>query len=268
MTVFQALVLGILQGLTELLPISSSAHLMLAPWLFGWPDHGLAFDVALHSGTLVAIVWYFRREWADLIGAAWRIAARRRVETEEERRVVFLIIATIPAVVAGLFLEDYVGSVLRDPRITATTLIVMGILLWFIDKARPRDRPLGTMRAPEALLIGLAQALALVPGVSRSGATITMGRALRFDRKNAAVFSFLMSMPVTAGAVVLKMPEAVRESGLSLPLIVGVTAAAGSSWLAISVLLRYVTKYSYGVFAVYRIVLGIAVFILLAYRSS
>lgn len=268
MTVLQALVLGLLQGLTELLPISSSAHLMLAPWLFGWPDHGLAFDVALHSGTLVAIVWYFRREWVELIRAAWRIAAHRRVETEEERRVVFLVIATVPAVVAGLFLEDVVGSVLRDPRITATTLIVMGILLWFADRVRPNDRALGTMRAPEALLVGLAQALALVPGVSRSGATITMGRALRFDRKSAAVFSFLMSMPVTAGAVILKMPEAVGESGISMPLLVGVTAAAVSSWLAISVLLRYVSRYSYGVFAAYRIVLGVGVFILLAYRGA
>lgn len=267
MTVWQALVLGLLQGLTELLPISSSAHLMLVPWLLGWPDHGLAFDVALHFGTLVAIVWYFRREWAELIRAGLRIVRHRRVESEEERRVIFLIIATFPAVIAGLFLEDYVSSVLRDPRITAATLIVMGILLWLIDKVQPRDRALGTMRAPEALLVGLAQALALIPGVSRSGATITMGRFLRFDRRNAAVFSFLMSMPVIAGAAVLKVPEAIAESGFSLPLVVGVSAAAVSSWLAISILLRYVTKYSYGIFAAYRIVLGMAVFILLAYRG-
>ena len=267
MTVFQALVLGLLQGLTELLPISSSAHLMLVPWLLGWPDHGLAFDVALHFGTLLAIVWYFRREWADLISAAVRIISQRRVQTEEERRVVFLIIATIPAVIAGLFLEDYISSVLRDPRVTATTLIVMGVLLWIVDKAQPNDRQLGTMRAGEALLVGLAQALALVPGVSRSGSTITMGRFLRFDRKSAAVFSFLMSMPVIAGAAILKVPDAIAESGFSLPLIVGVSAAAVSSWLAINILLRYVTKYSYGIFAAYRIVLGVAVFILLAYRA-
>ena len=267
MTVFQALVLGLLQGITELLPISSSAHLMLVPWLLGWPDHGLAFDVALHFGTLLAIVWYFRREWADLIRATFRIITRRRIETEEERRVIFLIIATIPAVIAGLLLDEYVSSVLRDPRITATTLIVMGVLLWLVDRVQPNDRSLGSMRAPEALLVGLAQALALVPGVSRSGATITMGRFLRFDRKNAAVFSFLMSMPVIAGAAILKVPDALAESGFSLPLIVGVTAAALSSWVAISILLRYVTRYSYGIFAAYRIVLGVAVFILLAYRS-
>ena len=123
MTVWQALVLGLLQGLTELLPISSSAHLMLVPWLLGWPDHGLAFDVALHFGTLVAIVWYFRREWAELIRAGLRIVKHRRVESEEERRVIFLIIATIPAVIAGLFLEDYVSSVLRDPRNDAQTTV-------------------------------------------------------------------------------------------------------------------------------------------------
>ena len=267
MTVLQALVLGLLQGLTELLPISSSAHLMLVPWLLGWPDHGLAFDVALHFGTLIAIVWYFRREWAALIAAAWGMVVRRKIETEEERRVIFLIIATVPAVIAGLVLDDYVSTVLRDPRITAVTLIVMGILLWAIDRVQPNDRALGSMRAPEALLVGLAQALALIPGVSRSGATITMGRALRFDRRSAAVFSFLMSMPVIAGAAILKLPEAIGESGISAPLVVGVTAAAVSSWLAISILLRYVTSYSYGIFAGYRVLLGIGVFILLAYRA-
>ena len=267
MTVLQALVLGLLQGLTELLPISSSAHLMLVPWLLGWPDHGLAFDVALHFGTLVAIVWYFRREWAALIAAAFRILRTRRIETEEERRVIFLVIATVPAVIAGLLLDEYVSTVLRDPRITATTLIIMGVLLWAIDRAQPNDRALGSMRWPEALLVGLAQALALVPGVSRSGSTITMGRLLRFDRRSAAVFSFLMSMPVIAGAAILKVPDAIAESGFSAPLLVGVSAAAVSSWLAINILLRYVTRYSYGVFAGYRIMLGIAVFILLAYRA-
>lgn len=267
MTVLQALVLGLLQGLTELLPISSSAHLMLVPWLLGWPDHGLAFDVALHFGTLLAIVWYFRREWAALIAAAWQIVVRQKVETEEERRVIYLIIATIPAVIAGLLLDEYVSTVLRDPRITAVTLIVMGVLLWLIDRVQPNDRALGSMRAPEALLVGLAQALALIPGVSRSGATITMGRALRLDRRSAAVFSFLMSMPVIAGAAILKLPEAIGESGISAPLVVGVTAAAISSWLAISILLRYVTRYSYGIFAGYRVLLGIGVFILLAYRG-
>lgn len=267
MTTFQAIVLGLIQGLTELLPVSSSAHLALAPWLFGWKDPGLAFDVALHLGTLVAILWYFRREWVALFAAAWRIAKSRRVESDEERRVLFLIVATIPAAIGGIILEEKAETVFRSPTIIATTLIVMGILLWGVDRFTSRDRGLGGMKFVDALAIGLAQVLALVPGVSRSGSTITAARALRFDRQSAAVFSFLMSMPITAAAVILKVPDAVRETGVTLPLVAGVIAAAISSWLAITVLLRYVSRHSYGVFGIYRIILGAFVFYLISTRG-
>lgn len=256
MTVFQAVVLGVLQGLAEFLPISSSAHLSLAPWLLGWPQPGLAFDVSLHVGTLVAILWYFRREWAELLRAGWSIVAAREVRTAEQRRVVFLVVATIPAAIAGLLLEEYAATVFRAPAITAVALIVLGVLLWWIDRVMPAERDLGAMRGRDALLIGLAQVLALVPGVSRSGATMTAGRALGLDRSSAAVFSFLMSMPIIAAAAVFKVPDALRESGLSMPLLAGVLAAAISGWLAIAVLLRFVTRYSYATFAVYRVLLG------------
>lgn len=259
MTVYQAIVLGILQGLAEFLPISSSAHLSLAPWLFGWPEPGLAFDVSLHVGTLVAILWYFRREWADLTHAAWTIVTTRRVRTVEQRRVVFLVIATIPAAIAGLLLEEYAETVFRAPAITAGALIVLGFLLWLVDRMMPERRTLDTMRWSDALLVGLAQVLALVPGVSRSGATITAGRALGLDRSTAAVFSFLMSMPIIAAAAVLKVPDAVRETGFSAPLVAGVLAAALSGWLAIAVLLRFVTRHSYAAFAIYRVLLGVFV---------
>src|SRR4051812_12339384 len=225
MTTFQALVLGILQGLGEFLPISSSAHLALAPWLLGWPDPGLAFDVALHFGTLVAVLWYFRAEWIRLIGAAWSIVAERRVATEEQRRVIYLIIATIPGAIAGLALEHYAETVFRDPRLVATALIVMGVILWTVDAKSPQERPIGAMTWKDALLIGLAQMFAIIPGVSRSGATMTAGRGLRLTRESAAVFSFLMSMPIIAAASVLKLPEAVREHGLSTAFIVGVVAS-------------------------------------------
>ncbi|HKO16382.1 MAG TPA: undecaprenyl-diphosphatase UppP [Gemmatimonadaceae bacterium] len=268
MTVFQAVVLGILQGLAEFLPISSSAHLALAPWILGWADPGLAFDVALHFGTLLAVVWYFRAEWVALVRAAWRIAATRRVETERERRVLFLILATIPGAIAGLAFEKQAESVFRDPRLVAGALIVMGILLWAVDRFAGADRRLAAMRWTDALLIGLAQMFAIVPGVSRSGSTITGGRALRFDREDAAVFSFLMSMPIIAAAAVLKLPTALRENGLSAPLVAGVLASAISGWIAIAVLLRFVTRHTYGVFAVYRVLLGAAVLVAFAVRGG
>jgi undecaprenyl-diphosphatase len=258
-TVFQALVLGVLQGLAEFLPISSSAHLTLAPWLLHWPDPGLAFDVALHFGTLLAVLWYFRAQWLALIRAAASIVAHRRIETEEERRVLYLIVATIPGAIAGLALEKYAESAFRDPRLVATVLIIMGIVLWLTDKGAAQDRPLQSMRWSNAVLIGLAQMFAIVPGVSRSGSTITAGRALRFTREGAAVFSFLMSMPIIAAASLLKLPHVLRTEGIDAPLVVGVLASAVSGWLAISVLLRFVVRRSYGVFALYRVVVGLIV---------
>lgn len=267
MTVFQALVLGLIQGLTEFLPVSSSAHLALAPWLFGWTDPGLAFDVALHFGTLVAVLWYFRKEWGQLISAAVSIIRKRRVETVEEKRVVFLILATIPGAIGGLLLEKKAETAFRAPALTATALIVMGIVLWAADKYSRMNRDLGTMRWLDALLIGISQVFALIPGVSRSGATITTGRLVGFDRQSAAVFSFLMSMPIIAAAVVLEGPKALQTGGISAALIVGVLASAISGWLAISVLLRYVARHSYGIFAAYRIVLGIVVFVILYTRG-
>lgn len=267
MTVFQALILGILQGLAEFLPISSSAHLALAPWILHWPDPGLAFDVALHFGTLLAVLWYFRAEWLRLILAAKDIIVTRRVETDEQRRVLFLIVATIPGAIAGLALEKQAESTFRDPRLVAAALMVMGVLLWWVDRYCARDRVLTNMSWTDALLVGLAQMFAIIPGVSRSGSTITAGRALRFTREDAAVFSFLMSMPIIAAAAVLKMPQALREQGLSAPMITGVVASAVSGWLAISVLLRFVTTRSYGIFAVYRVVLGAAVLMAVALRA-
>jgi len=251
-TTFQALVLGLLQGLSEFLPVSSSAHLTLAPWLFHWPDPGLSFDVALHFGTLLAVLWFFRAQWASLIRAAVQIVARRRVETEEERRVVYLIIA-------GLALEKYAETTFRDPRLIAVVLMLMGVVLWWVDRVAARTRTLESMRWTDALGVGLAQMFAIVPGVSRSGSTITAGRALGLTREGAAVFSFLMSMPIIAAASLLKLPHVLRTEGIDAQLVVGVLASALSGWLAISVLLRFVVRRSYGVFAVYRVVVGLIV---------
>lgn len=268
MTVAQALVLGLLQGLAEFLPISSSAHLTLAPWAFGWPDPGLSFDVALHLGTLVAVLWYFRAEWARLVRAAGGLIARGgRPDGEEQQRVIYLIIGTIPGAIAGLLLEKKADAAFRAPALIAGALAVMGIILWLVDRWAPHDRPLGTMGWRDALLVGLAQVLALIPGVSRSGATITAGRALRFDRESAAVFSFLLSMPIIAAAALLKVPHLLRD-GITAPLAVGVVTSALSGWLAIAVVLRFVRSHSYGAFAAYRVLLAAAVFALLAVRHG
>lgn len=259
MTPLQAIALGIIQGLSEFLPISSSAHLTLAPWLLGWEDPGLAFDVALHFGTLIAVLWYFRMEWATLVRAAFGIVTTGRVETPEKRKVIHLIIATIPGAIGGYLLQSRAESAFRSPQLIAIALIVMGIVLWLVDKMVDQRRVLGEMRWIDTLLIGLSQVIALIPGVSRSGSTISTARGLRFDRESAAEFSFLMSMPIIAAAVVMEGPKALQEGGLTNEIMSGVVASAISGWLAISILMRFVSKHSYGIFAFYRVALGLAV---------
>lgn len=268
MTTFQAIVLGLVQGLTELLPVSSSAHLALTPYLLGWQDPGLSFDVALHLGTLLALVWYFRAEWLDMMRSAVHIARTRRVETMHERRLLYLGVATIPAGIGGLLLNDLAKTTFRSPYVIGITLVVLGVLLWAIDRYSVRSRSIEEITMRDAIIVGCAQVLALVPGVSRSGSTITAGRFLHLDRPSAARFSFLMSMPITIAAVVKEAPEALRTDGLSMPLLYGIIAAAVSSWLAITVLLRYVSRHSFGVFAIYRVLLAGVVFYTLATRGA
>lgn len=259
MTLFQSFVLGLLQGLAEFLPISSSAHLALAPWLFGWPEPGLAFDVALHVGTLVAVLGYFRAEWARLARAAWHVATTFRIESAEEKRALYIVIATIPGVIAGVLLQKQAEQAFRAPSLIAEALIVVGLVLWLVDKFVPRTRPLGELRAVDALIIGCAQAFAVVPGVSRSGATITAGRALKLDREAAATFSFLMSAPIIAGAAAFEGRHLIHTPLFGMPMVVGVLTSAVSGWFAIAALLRFVTHRSYGIFAWYRFVLGAVV---------
>ena len=267
-TLWQALVLGTLQGLTEFLPVSSSAHLSLTPWVMGWPPAGLAFDVSLHIGTLIALVWYFRAEWAKVARGSLTLLQHRRPVDDGSRLALFIGIATVPAAVAGLLLEDLAETVFRAPIITAIALIVMGAVLWLVDAKVAQARSREQMTWRDAVLVGFAQCLALVPGVSRSGSTITAGRALGLDRASAAVFSFLMSLPIILAAAIFKVPDALRERGLSAPLVVGIAAAALSSWLAIAVLLRVVRSRSYAVFAVYRFALGALIIGLILTRGG
>ena len=266
MTVFQAIVMGLVQGLSEFLPISSSAHLALTPWLLGWPAPGLAFDVALHLGTLIALVWFFWQEWVTLAKAFFSILRKRKLETESERRVAFVVVATIPGALAGYLLQDYAKTIFRTPALIGTMLILMGVVLWLVDRSAKQERGITTMTWRDAIIVGLAQMFAIVPGVSRSGSTITAGRAVGMTREAAAVFSFLLSLPIITAAVVFEGRHAIAN-GITMPIVAGVIASAVSGWLAISVLLKFISRNSYGVFALYRLIVGAGVLAVAFYRG-
>ena len=270
MTVFQAIVLGIVQGLAEFLPISSSAHLRLTPWLFGWQEPGLAFDVALHLGTLIALVWFFWQEWVTLTRALFsgvrKLATGRRDFSESERRFLWVTVATIPGGLAGFLLQGFAEGPFRNPVLNGVMLIVMGLILWVVDNRARQDRGVPDMTLKDALLVGVAQMFAIIPGVSRSGSTITAGRAIGLSREAAAVFSFMLSLPIIVAAVVFKGSEAIAD-GVSIQLVAGVVSAAVSGWLAIAVLLKFVARNNYAVFAVYRLVFGGIVLLVAALRA-
>jgi undecaprenyl-diphosphatase len=260
-TEFHAIVLGIIQGLTEFLPVSSSAHLTLTPWLFGWSDPGLAFDVALHLGSLVALLVYYRRDWMTIINGA--VAGDRR----GRRLLVLLIAASVPGAILGFLFEKQAETVFRSPLLIAVTLAVMGLALWIFDLAAPQDRDLDDITLGNALLIGVAQAFALIPGVSRSGATITVARLLGINRQDSANFSFLMSTPIIAGAGLLKAHEMLR-SGLTSELTLGFAASAVFSLAAIALLISYVRTRTYKIFAWYRLALAVFIIIVILSRAG
>lgn len=262
----QPVVLGVVQGLGEFLPISSSAHLILAPWFFGWEDHGLTFDIALHLGTLVAVVGYFWRDLLALLravpGAArWAIGGRTRPPAPQEKLLIGIVIGTLPAVVAGALLESTVETVFRTQYLMiAGTLTVMGVLLYVADRRSPEAKRLEDVSWRDALLIGAAQACALIPGVSRSGGTMTMGRFLALDRAAAARFSFLLSTPITAGAFLIKLDDLLEIRPDQLPAFaVGAVVSAAVGALSIHFLLGYIRRVGFGVFAAYRILLALVI---------
>jgi len=271
MSELEALLLGVVQGLTEFLPISSSGHLILVPWLQDYTfletheAFNKTFDVALHAGTLVAVLAYFRTDIRAMIAGFVRSARRRSIEDSDERLAWVIVLSTIPAVIAGAVGEDWIDDNLGEPWMIGILLIVFGLVLGLADRL-PQQLSLGQVRLRHGLYIGLAQVLALAPGVSRSGITISAGRYLRFDRDTAARVSFLMLAPVTAGAVAYKGYEAITEGlpdGVVGPMIVGTVAAAASGYLAIASLLALVRRHSYDPFVVYRVLAGIAILIVI-----
>jgi undecaprenyl-diphosphatase len=270
---WQALVLGIVQGATELLPVSSSGHLILVPWAADWhyleqhPDFNKTFDVALHLGTLVAVILYFRRDVGRLIAAWVRSIARREIVTDDQRVAWYVAIATVPAAIAGAAGESFIEKRLGDPWQIAIALAVFAVILWLADRVAAR-REIPELGYRRAFGIGLAQCLALCPGVSRSGITITAGRFLRLDRDSAARLSFLLLIPIVFGASLLKGVKDVLIDGLppgsAGPFIVGMIAAAVVGLVAIWALLGYVRRHTYSVFVVYRLAVAAVVLIVIA----
>ena len=256
--------MGIVQGLTEFLPVSSSGHLIIVPFLFGWHDpfiDSLAFSVMLHIGTLFALLIYFLADWVRLVPAGLAALRDRSLRSDPDRRLAWLLLAaTIPAAVVGFLFNDVIESNVREVGLVALTLVVGGGILWLADRRGARTKGVADVSFPVAVGIGAAQALALVPGISRSGISISAARFAGLDREAAARFSFLMATPVTAGAAAFELRKVMTgEAGVDVslqPLVVGMVAAFISGILAIGVLLRYLRTRSMNVFVWYRLVLA------------
>jgi undecaprenyl-diphosphatase len=262
MTLLQALVLGIVQGATEFLPVSSSGHLVLVPWLLNWQFGSVAFHVMLHAGTLLAILAYFWRDLGALLRAAWSgLVERRPFGDPLARQAWLLLLASIPAAFAGLLLEDLVSEILETPRAVSAFLLVTAAVLMISERLGRQHRESRSMNTRDALWIGVAQALALFPGISRSGATIAGGMMRGLRRSEAARFSFLLAIPIILGGTVLALIDLLTTPGLAMqsgPMIVGFIASAGVGYPAIHLLLRIVRRKPLTWFAAYCLLVGIA----------
>ncbi len=263
----QAIVLGIVQGLTEFLPVSSSGHLIVIPALLGWHDpfiQSLAFSVMLHVATLLALLLYFQADWRRLIPAGLAAIRDRSFRGDPDRKLAWLLAAsTIPAVIAGVLLNDVIENGFREPRLVAVTLVIGAAILWLADRLGSRTRTIEGLTFPIALGIGAAQALALVPGISRAGISISAGLFAGLSREAAARFAFLMATPITFGAGIWEFRKIVTgEAGVDLPLVplaAGMLASLIAGLLAIAVTLRFLRTHSVGVFVIYRIALAAVV---------
>jgi len=256
-----------MQGLSEFLPISSSGHLLLVPWLFGWNDFSdvsveKAFNVSLHLGTLIAVVVYFRRDLVVYVRDGLRmVVQKKKPHTTEGRLAWLLVVASVPAGLFGAFAGNWIDKHLGKPVIIAASLIVFGLFLAWADRRRGQ-RAFEEMTSRDAIAIGLAQVIALNPGTSRSGISISAARVMGFDRDTAVRFSFLLSVPVTAGAVAVKLLDLFADGipdGLVIPMVVGILTSGLSGWLAVAGLLKLVRSKSFDAFVIYRVVAGVAI---------
>jgi len=261
-TLLQAAVLGFVQGLGEFLPISSSAHLVLVPWFFGWKDPGLTFDVALHMGTLVAVILYFWKDW-------WRLFLRgfSDVRSAEGRLFWYLVIATVPGAIGGFLLEKKAETIFRSPLLIAIMMIVMGVFLYLADRRSVRDIYLNKITLGTSILIGLSQTLAIIPGVSRSGITMTTGLFMGMTREGSARFSFLLATPIIFGAAMMKAPHVISNSSMiTLNFIAGILVSCLTGLASIGFLLRYVQTRDFSPFVWYRFIIGALVIIVFLIR--
>ena len=272
MSIFHAIVLGLVQGLTEFLPISSSGHLILAPWLFGWNDFNdieiqRAFDAALHLGTLVAVLFYLRADLIPYVREGLKVVvAPKKANKTIGRRAWLFVLSAVPAGIAGALAENWITEKLGTPALIAISLMLFGVVLVWADR-QTGTRDLDSFSTRDALLIGAAQVLALNPGTSRSGITITAARKFGFSRDAAARVSFLMSVPVIGGAVLLKLTKLASDGipdGLLVPMIVGIISAGISGWIAMWGMIRLLRSRSFTPFVMYRFVVGISVLSILA----
>lgn len=252
MTVFQAFIYGIIQGAAEFLPISSSAHLVVLPRLFNWPEAGLAFDVSLHLGTLIAVIWFFWKDWIRLV-----TAGVREPKSQNGRLFWFLVIATIPGAVIAKAFEEHAEKAFRNSALIGIMMIIMGAILYWVDKNAKKDIKLEKIGFGRSLGIGFSQALAIIPGVSRSGITMTTGLFLGLTREAVARFSFLLSTPIILGAGLLKIKDLFKEQIGLMPFVVGIATSAIVGFISIKFLLDYLKNKGFGVFAIYRFVVGI-----------
>ena len=256
MNIFQAALLGVIQGLTELLPISSSAHLTIIPWIFNWniPE---SFDVALHFGTLLAIGLYFFKDWLGLIKGGFNYVVKKE-RTVQGRMFWHIVLATIPGGIIGFLLDHFLSGTLNRPIIIALALIIMGIILYVVDKKAPSKVKYEQMTLKQTFLIGVSQALAFIPGVSRSGITITTARMMKIERESAARYSFMLSAPIVLAATIFKFKDFVFD----LPFVVGVLTSFIVGLLVIKFLLKFLQKGSFKGFAIYRIIFGLLIIII------
>ena len=262
MTLLQAVILGLVQGLGEFLPISSSAHLVLIPWLFGWTDPGLTFDIALHIGTLVAVVIYFWKDWWKLI-----IKGFTEVRSIEGRLFWYLVAASVPGAIGGFLLEKKAETIFRSPLLIAAMLIGMGILLYWADRRSAKNIEINKITFGTSMLIGISQILAIIPGVSRSGITMTTGLLMGITRVGAARFSFLLSTPIIFGAAMVKLPHVISNSSLiTVNFMIGMVASCITGLMGIGFLLRYLQTKDFLPFVWYRFMLGALVIVVTVVR--
>ena len=272
MPLIQVIVLAVVQGITEFLPVSSTAHLIVAPWLFGWQDPGLTFDVALHVGTLVAVAAYFFRSWLQIILQGFGIQYGDDEMLRQNPRLLWLLVAgTIPAGVIGFLFEKQAESTLRSPFLIGAMMILIGVVMWIGERVGSRQRDLGAISLADSLAIGAAQALAVVPGVSRSGITITAGLFRNLDRVAAARFSFLLATPIIAGAAVKKLYDVLKHGGgipveMHTPFALGIVVSGLTGLAVIAFFIRFLQRRNLNFFIYYRIIFGIIVIALAASR--